>query len=140
MANETEKKPRYTAPRRRPRPQTANEPLPPKLKVLVTVVTRSKAEVYLALLQSFEVNMQLAMAAKGTADTAMLTYLGLTDSDKAVIFSVIREDKEEAALRFLEEKFRTIKNGKGIAFTIPMTGVIGVAIYQFLSNHTEGRS
>ena len=139
MANETEKKPRLHKPRRTPRPQNANEPLPPKLKVLVTVVNRNKAEVYLALLQSFEINMQLAMAAEGTADTTMLNYLGLTDSDKAVIFSVIREDKEETVLRYLDEKFRTIKNGKGIAFTIPMTGVIGVAIYQFLSNHTEGR-
>ncbi|MBE6637517.1 MAG: hypothetical protein E7618_06925 [Ruminococcaceae bacterium] len=139
MANETEKSRRVSRPRRVPRPQTSNEPMPPKLKILITVVNRNKAEVYLALLQSFEINMQLAMAAEGTADTTMLNYLGLTDRDKAVIFSVIREDKEEAALRYLDEKFRTIKNGKGIAFTVPMTGVIGVAIYQFLSNHTEGR-
>ena len=35
----------------------------------------------------------------------------------------------------LENKFHTLKNGKGIAFTIPMSSVIGVAIYRFLSNH-----
>ena len=29
-----------------------------------------------------------------------------------------------------------IKNGKGIAFTIPMQSIIGVSIYQFLSNNT----
>ena len=74
------------------------------------------------------------MAASGTASSDMLTYLGLTDTDKTVIFSVIREDNEDGVLRFLEDKFRTVKNGKGIAFTMPMTGVIGVAIYQFLSN------
>lgn len=116
------------------RPQS-RQPLPPKLKLLITVVNREKAELYLALLQSFEVNMQLTMAAEGTASTDMLRFLGLHESDKAVIFSVIRENKAEAALRFLEEKFHTIKNGKGIAFTVPMTSVIGVAIYQFLSNN-----
>ncbi len=108
---------------------------PPKLKLLVTIVNRSKADLYLGLLQGFDVNMQLSMAAQGTASTEMLRMLGLTDSDKAVIFSVIREDRADGALRYLEEKFRTIKNGKGLAFTVPMTGVVGVAIYRFLSNN-----
>ena len=110
------------------------QPAPPKLKLLVTIVNREKAELYAALLQSFEINLQLTVAANGTANTEMLRVLGLTESDKAVIFSVVREDRAPVALRFLEEKFETIKNGKGIAYTIPMTGTIGVAIYQFLSN------
>ncbi len=107
---------------------------PRRLSLLVTVVNRNKAEFYADLIQSFEVNMQLITAASGTASTEVLHYLGLTDTDKSVIFSVIREDKVAAALSALEEKFKTIKNGKGIAFTTPMSGTIGVAIYQFLSN------
>lgn len=107
---------------------------PRRLSLLVTVVNRNKAEFYADLIQSFEVNMQLITAASGTASTEVLHYLGLTDTDKSVIFSVIREDRVAAALSALEEKFKTIKNGKGIAFTTPMSGTIGVAIYQFLSN------
>ena len=60
--------------------------------------------------------------------------LGLSDSEKSVIISVIKEENAQAILRALEEKFNTIKNGKGIAYTVPMTGTIGVAIYQFLAN------
>jgi len=120
-------------PKRRRSP-AAKKPAPPKLKLLITVVNREKAELYSTLLQSFEVNMQLIVAAEGTANTEMLRYLGLTDNKKAVILSVIREDRAEAALRFLEDKFNTVKHGKGIAYTVPMTGTIGVAIYQFLSN------
>ena len=117
---------------------TEKKPLAPqKLKLLITVVNRPKAEFYLDLLQSFEVNMQLSMAANGTANTEMLNMLGLTDSEKTVIFSVIREDMCKPALSALEEKFRTIKNGKGIAYTVPMTSVIGVAIYQFLCNNAR---
>ena len=110
-------------------------PAAPSLQLLVTVVNREKAELYLALLSGFEINMQMSMSANGTASEEMRRYLGLPDSEKAVIFSVIREEQAQAALRFLEEKFNTLKNGKGIAFTIPMTGVIGVAIYRFLSNN-----
>lgn len=116
------------------KPTAPRQPAPPKLKLLVTIVNREKAELYTALLQSFEVNLQLTVAAHGTANTEMLRVLGLTETEKAVILSVIREDQATAALRFLEEKFETIKNGKGIAYTVPMTGTIGVAIYQFLSN------
>ena len=111
--------------------------LPPSLKLLITVVNRQKTELFLDFISSFESNLQLNMAASGTASTDMLRYLGLTDSDKSVIFSVIREDKEDTILRFLDEKFESVKNGKGIAFTVPMTSVIGVAIYQFLSNNRK---
>ena len=107
---------------------------PRKLKLLVTVVNREKAEFYTDLIQSFEVNFQTSMNARGTASKETLRLLGIGESDKTVIFSVIREDMCDKALSMLEQKFKTIRNGKGIAYTIPMTGTIGVAIYQFLSN------
>ena len=107
---------------------------PRKLKLLVTVVNREKAEFYTDLLQSFEVNFQTAMNARGTASKETLRLLGIGETDKTVIFSVIREDMCDKALATLEQKFKTIRNGKGIAYTVPMTGTIGVAIYRFLSN------
>lgn len=107
---------------------------PRKLKLLVTVVNREKAEFYTDLIQSFEVNFQTSMNARGTASKETLRLLGIGETDKTVIFSVIREDMCDKALSTLEQKFKTIRNGKGIAYTIPMTGTIGVAIYRFLSN------
>ncbi len=106
-----------------------------KLDLLVLVVNRSKAEFYIDFLHTFEINLHTVMPAHGTAKTEMLEYLGLADDDKAVIFNIIREDQVPAALAALDEKFHTIRNGKGIAFTVPLTGTIGVAIYQFLSNN-----
>ena len=43
---------------------------PRKLKLLVTVVAREKAEFYTDLLQSFEVNFQTAMAARKDGPSA----------------------------------------------------------------------
>ena len=124
-------------PLKKRKPSAARQPAPPKLKLLFTVVNWEKADLYAALLQGFDVNFQFVVSANGTANTEMLRYLGLADSKKAVVISVIREDRAAAALRFLEEKFNTIKNGKGIAYTVPLTGTIGVAIYQFLSNNSK---
>ena len=106
-----------------------------KLKLMITIVNRNKADFYMDLIQSFQVNMQLAIPAQGTANEQIRSILGLADTDKAVIFSVIREDEAKNVLNAIEEKFETIKNGKGIAYTIPLTSVIGVSIFGFLSNN-----
>ena len=106
-----------------------------KLELLITVVNRNKADFYVDLIQSFEVNMQIVAMGQGTADAAMLDFLGLAGSEKAVIFSVIREDKIPKALRLIQEKFNTIKGGKGIAWTVSLSSVIGVSLFGFLSNN-----
>ena len=78
------------------------------------------------------------MAGKGTANTELVDMLGL-NIQKAVILSVVREDRVDDIMKCLEEQFATIKNGKGIAFAVPMSSVIGVNLYQFLSNNKMGR-
>lgn len=107
---------------------------PDKMKLLFTVVNRNKTEFYIDLLGNYEVNLQMILNGHGTAEAKHLEMLGLSDADKAVIISVIRDDKIADALNALEEKFRTVKGGKGIAYTVPMKSTVGVAIYQFLSN------
>ena len=107
---------------------------PRKLKLLFAVIPSEKADYYSDLLQDQEVNLLMFLKGKGTASTELRHYLGLADGDKTVLIGVIREDRAPAALRLLEEKFRTLRNGKGIAYTVPMSGMIGVANYRFLSN------
>ncbi len=106
-----------------------------KLKLLISVVNRKKTEFFLDFLNGFEINFQTSVLAQGTARSDTLHLLGLEDADRSVIFSVVKEERAEEALRGLEEKFQTLRGGNGIAFTVPLTSVIGVAIYQFLSNN-----
>ena len=119
-------------------PNTVNEAAIKKLKLLFTIVDRPKAEFYLDVLSQFEVNLQMVMAGKGTATSDLVDLLGL-NIHKAAIVSVVREDNVEAIMKCLEDKFATIKNGKGIAFAVPLSSVIGVNIYQFLSNNKLGK-
>lgn len=111
---------------------------PDKMQLLFTVVNRAKTDFYVDLLQNFEVNFQTILHAQGTARTEALQMLGLDDSERSVIISVIRRDMAKAAMDMLGEKFKSVKNGGGIAYTVPLTSTIGVAIYQFLSNKTGG--
>ena len=105
-----------------------------KLKLLITVVDRSKTLFYVDLLEQFEVNVQMVLYGRGTANSQMLDLLGLVESEKSVIISYIREDKVKEALETLDEKFHKVKNGKGIAYTVSLDSIIGVSMYQLLSN------
>lgn len=129
-------------PRITPRFRRAKKPEQPKvhsdlagLKLLVTVVNRNKAEFYTDLLSQYEVNTQCTIMGMGTAVSQKARYLSLPDKEKAVIFSFIREDRASEILSVLAEKFQTVRNGKGVAYTIPFSGIIGVASYQFLANN-----
>ncbi len=107
-----------------------------KLKMLITVVNRSKALYYSDLLEQFEINMQTVIYGRGTADKELFNLLNVDENEKAILLSIVREDHVQEVLETLKEKFQKIKNGKGIAFTIPMKSIIGVSVYQFLSNNT----
>lgn len=107
-----------------------------KLKLLVTVVERPKGEFYLDVISQFDVNCQTVVAGMGTATSDLVELLGL-EPHKAVILSVVREDRVEQIIHTLEEKFSTIRNGKGIAFAVPLSSVIGVNMYRFLSDRRE---
>ena len=113
---------------------TVNESAIKKLKLLFTVVDRPKAEFYLDVLSQFEVNFQLVTGGKGTATSEIVDMLGL-NIQKAVIISTVREDMVDPIMKCMEEKFSTIRNGKGICFAVPLSSVIGVNIYRFLSNN-----
>ena len=113
---------------------TVNESAIKKLKLLFTVVDRTKGEFYLDVISQFSANCQLILPGKGTASSDLVELLGL-NLHKAVVISVLREDLMEQVMNTLEDKFATIRNGKGIAFAVPLSSVIGVNMYQFLSDN-----
>ena len=117
---------------------TVNDSAIKKLKLLFTVVDRRKGEFYLDVLGQFDVNFQMTLGGLGTANSDLVELLGL-EPHKAVILSVIREDTVDDVMNCLEEKFRTVRNGKGICFAVPLASVIGVNLYQFLSDNRMGR-
>ena len=64
-----------------------------------------------------------------------MELLGL-NNNKAVILSVVREDRTDAVMDCLEEKRAAQRRGQGlVAFAIPMSSVIGVNLYRFLSDN-----
>ena len=105
-----------------------------KLKLLFTVVDRNKGEFYMDVISQYAVNCQMLLPGTGTAASDIVELLGL-NLHKAVVLSVIREDLVDEIMNCLEDKFDTIRKGKGISFAVPLSSVIGVNAYQFLSDN-----
>ena len=106
---------------------------PMKLELLLAVVHNDKAAYFSSLIQSHQANLQLRVPAKGTTHL-ILNYLGLTEKPKSLVMSVVRADKAASLIDLLDQTFKKGKGYKGIAFTVPMTSVIGTLVYGFLSN------
>ncbi len=106
---------------------------PKKLKVLFTIVPRNKADFYLDILKGYEINMQMVLFGTGTLPPALADQLH-TNSDKAVILSVVNAEYVKPIMNAYEDKYFKLINGQGIAFTVPFSSVIGKAVYQFLAN------
>lgn len=104
-----------------------------KLELLFAVVHNKKVAYFSSLIQSHQANLQLTTAAKGTTHL-ILNYLGLTERPKSMIVSVVREDQVGDLIELLDETFKKGKDYKGIAYTVPLSSVIGTLVYGFLSN------
>ena len=109
-----------------------------KAKLIITIVDRNKTEFYADVISGFESNLQMVMYGHGTAPNAVLESLGL-NNDKGIIFSVIRNDLVKQVLSTLDDKFNSIRNGKGIAVVLPISSVMGLSLYQFMINNRTNR-
>ena len=103
-----------------------------KLDLLFLIVKKSKTDYFVDLLQGLESNLQIILIGNGTTKSAIFSDEVGT---KSVIIGVITEDNVPRALKLLKEKFSDIRDGKGIAFTVPLSSVMGVTFFNFLSNN-----
>ena len=86
MAELKEKTRRRQGPLTRTRGTERHKLTSNRLEVLITIVNRGKADFFMDLIQSYDVNMQFSTSARGTADISILNKLGITDTDKTVMF------------------------------------------------------
>ena len=106
---------------------------PMKLELMLAIVHKKKAAYFTRLVQSHQANLQLTIPAKGTTHL-ILDTLGFTDRPKYLLLSVVRADQAPKLISLLDETFQKGKDYKGVAFTVPMSSVIGTLVYGFLSN------
>lgn len=102
------------------------------LFLMTTIVDRKVAKKYSELYKENEQHVMFVTLGSGTAANEILDYLGLENTEKAVIFSMQEESAWEKIKKQLQQKLKIDAPGGGIAFTIPLSSVGGKKTLQFL--------
>lgn len=102
------------------------------LFLMTTIVDRKVAKKYSELYKENEQHVMFVTLGSGTAANEILDYLGLENTEKAVIFSMQEESAWEKIKKQLQQKLKIDAPGGGIAFTIPLSSIGGKKTLQFL--------
>ena len=105
---------------------SAPKPAPKKtgrIKLLFSVVRPSDEGKLKEILDDGSVALSYTFAGTGTARSQVLDYLGIGETNKSVVVSLIPESDEESIMRALRNKMALYLVGKGISFTVPLTGI-----------------
>ena len=105
----------------------------PLLRILVVIINVDKLPAITELLNGLYCYTQNHFRANGTATSEILNILGLGATEKAVATYILPNSLVSSALQNLSEEFSFRLPGKGIAFTIPVSGISGRALA--LVNH-----
>lgn len=112
---------------------------PKKIKVLITIVDRGKGIKVTELLNEENVIYNLISLATGTAKSEILDYLGLGQTEKDLVISIVHEDDVKNIMNQLKEKMQLKEPGNGIAFTIPISSVDSSLSLEYICSILEGK-
>lgn len=96
------------------------------VKLLVTIVDRGQGNKVVKLNEKEHIHVQFVCLGRGTASSEILDYLGIGETEKEVVVSLVPENKIPELLNMLSDKMHLNKPGKGIAFTLPLSGISGI--------------
>lgn len=107
---------------------------------MVIIVDRGKAERISQIFHALHIAIHLVTLGHGTASSAMMDYLGLDEPEKEIILSLIPTHLVPEVMRQLRERMELPKLGKGIAFTLPLSGISAASHRIVTSTDREERA
>lgn len=100
-------------------------PLP---KLLAVITDRERIGKVSDLFRCDHIGLQYVLPAFGTASSEVMDLLGLGQTDKAIVLCLGADFRITELLETVHKKFNLAQPGKGIAFTIPLSGVSGAVL------------
>ena len=94
---------------------------------MVTIVDRGKGDRVVDLCRARHVAVQLVMLGHGTASAEVMDYLGLDEPEKDIVLSLVPGALVAPLLADLTLALGFSRPGKGIAFTVPLSGISAAA-------------
>lgn len=110
-----------------------------KLLLFITIVGEGQSTAIRKLFERYGCSAQFVERGEGTATKEIYNILGVENTGKDVVFSFLAEDKASDIKKELDAFFVASKRNRGISFSIRLSSIIGVRVYQFLANTVEDK-
>lgn len=104
-----------------------------KLVLYTVIVNYGQGDNVLRIFKRNKSSAQFVATGEGTASKNVLDILAIEDNRKEIIYTVIAEDAINDIKAEIDAYFAINKRNSGIAYTISLSTVMGVALYKFLS-------
>ena len=103
-----------------------------RLYMMVTITDRNRKKKFEEFYEKNEHMVFFTTLGRGTANSEMLDYFGLEESEKVVILSVVTEETWKKLRREMIVKMQIDVPGTGIAFIVPLSSIGGEKTLHFL--------
>lgn len=97
------------------------------VRCLAVIVDRGKGEQVTRLCRTRQVSVRLVLLGHGTASAEIMDYLGLDEPEKELVLCLVPDGLVPALLSELSAELGFSRPGRGIAFTLPLSGVSAAA-------------
>ena len=97
----------------------------PRLKLLVTIIDRGKGDGAVEIFRRHGLQFDYLCMGLGTASSLILDYFGLSETEKDVVLTLVPEDQVAQVMEAADRRFQFRSPGRGILFTLPLSGVSG---------------
>jgi hypothetical protein len=104
-----------------------------RVEILFTITAGGEGNAVVKSLRECGVTYNLMAVGYGAAGHRLTDFLGFNDFEKDIVISVVTKDRVHEILNMLLYKFDLDKPNKGIAFTIPISGVSGPVALKYIS-------
>ena len=104
-----------------------------KLYLMTTIINRNLSKKYSNFFDEEDLKVMFITLGSGTASDDVLDYLGLEDTEKAVVFTVLEKEIWKSVKKGLQKKLQIDAPGGGISFIVPLSSIGGMKTLQFLT-------
>ena len=107
------------------------------LALFVTIVSRNQSEYYVQAYQGIGAALSMVLYSYSMPPSEIVKMLGIDGTKKDIVMTVARSEYLPAMKDIAEKRFAVSKAAKGIAFSLPVSSVAGVAVYKFLADQNK---
>ncbi len=97
-----------------------------RAKLLVCIIRKEDEIALTEVCNECCVSLHFSSIGYGTATSHYMSYLGLDEIEKRVVYSLIPNYCQSQVLRAINKRLKLYLMGNGIAFTIPLSGISSI--------------